>query len=296
MEGLQWWFETAAGRILLANSPILGHFNGVQLWQIKNVVINISMKKQFILATAIFALGLLPALAQFGSHGGPGGPHLGGSMDKLFGDTHYFSADLQFQTQPAGDNMIVMPGKISFDSGKSRFEMNMSEAQGMKMPPQAIQQMKSMGMDNVISISRPDLKEIYIVYPGLNSYVEMPAADSAAGEKPEDYKMDTEKLGAEKLDGHDCVKNKVTITDKLGGKHISTVWNATDLKNFPIQIVTTQEETTVTMIYKKISFEKPAASTFEVPTSLTRYGNMQAMLQAEMMKRMGGMAAPQPEK
>ena len=35
--------------------------------------------------------------------------------------------------------------------------------------------MKSMGMDTMISISRPDLKLMYLVYPGLNSYAEMPA-------------------------------------------------------------------------------------------------------------------------
>ena len=66
-----------------------------------------------------------------------------------------------------------MPGKISFDAGKSRFEMNMSEAQGTKMPPGAAAQMKAMGMDTMISISRPDLKLVYIIYPGLNSYVAM---------------------------------------------------------------------------------------------------------------------------
>jgi len=36
-----------------------------------------------------------------------------------------------------------------------------------------------------------------------------------------------------------CVKNKVIVTDDKGDKHESTVWNATDLKNFPVKIETT---------------------------------------------------------
>ena len=152
--------------------------------------------------------------------------------------------------------------------------------------------MKAMGMDTLISITRPDLKVVYLVYPGLNSYAEMTPQDSSANAAPDDFKVETEKLGSEAVDGHDCVKNKVTVTDKEGKKHISTVWNAGDLKNFPVKIVTADQGNNATMLFKNISFAKPAASNFEPPAGLTKYDSMQTMMQTEMMKKMGGMAMP----
>jgi len=248
------------------------------------------MKKTFLLIATLVALGLAPAFAQFG----PQAPHFGGALDKLFGEHQAFSAVMEFQTGgPAGEN-ITMPGKFSFDTGKSRFEMNLSEMQGSKMPPDAAAHMKVMGMDTMISISRPDKKLVYIVYPGLNSYAEMtpqdPSATAAAN-----FKLETTELGKETVDGHDCVKNKVIVTDKDGKQHESTVWNATDLKNFPVKIVSTEQGHDSTMLFKNISLAKPAAGNFEVPSGFTKYDNVQTMMQTEMMKKMGGAMGKPPQ-
>src|SRR5215472_14910133 len=74
------------------------------------------------------------------------GPSFSGPMAKLFGDNTTFSADLEIQVVASGDQNMTMPGKIDFDSGKSRFEMNLSDAKGVNMPPGMADQMKAMGM------------------------------------------------------------------------------------------------------------------------------------------------------
>ena len=250
------------------------------------------MKKHFFLATTLITLGLAPAFAQPGPRGGgPQGPHFDGAMGKLFGANQSFSALLEFQTSGRNGNNMTMPGKFSFDGGKSRFEMNMSEMQGSQMPPSAAEQMKSMGMDTMISISRPDLKLAYLVYPGLNSYAAITPQDSSASAAAADFKVETTELGKETVDGHDCVKNKVIITDKDGNKHESIVWNATDLKKFPVKIVTGEPGQNATMLFKNISFDQPAAASFEAPAGFTKYDNVQTMMQTEMMKKMGGLGA-----
>jgi hypothetical protein len=165
----------------------------------------------------------------------------------------------------------------------------MSEIKGAKIPPNALAQMKAMGMDSLISISRPDLKLTYVIYPGMNSYVAMPPRDPSTSVSPDDYKAETAELGKETVDGHDCVKNKVTVTDKNGNKTESTVWNASDLKNFPVKIVTSGA-VPATILFKDVSFTKPAANLFEPPAGLTKYDNMQTMMQTEMAKHM-----PQPQ-
>lgn len=242
------------------------------------------MRKIFLLATTLLGLGLTPALAQFGPRSS--GPQFSGALGKLFGANQSFSSDLEFHVSGSHGDNTTMPGKMSFDAGKSRFEMNMSEMQGAKMP--SPQQMKAMGMDSMISISRPDLKFTYLVYPGLNSYVAMASPETPASVNPDDYKVETTPVGKETVDGHDCVKNEVTVTDKDSHKHLSTVWNASDLKDFPVKIVMNEEGNSITMLYRNISFAKPAASLFDAPSGLTKYDNLQTMMQTEMLKKMGG--------
>jgi outer membrane lipoprotein-sorting protein len=247
-------------------------------------------KHSLILASAIICLGLAPAYSQFGPRGGtPAGPRLGGAMDKLFGDSQSFSATLTMQTkEKAGGDTMTMPGKITFDSGKSRFEVDMAQAGGGKMRPEQAEQMKSMGMDRMVIISRPDKKSSYLVYPGMQAYVENPLQDPETTTPASDYKVETTELGKETVDGHPCVKNKVVMTDKEGNQHESTVWNATDLKNFPVKIEQIVQGNETTMTFKDIALAKPAASLFDPPSDYTKYDSMPAMMQAVMMKRMGG--------
>ena len=87
------------------------------------------MKKFLLFTAAIVSLGLTPALAQLGMGGGQG-PHFDGAMNKLYGDNKSFSALLEFQTSGSDSNTVSMPGTFNYDSGKSRFEMNISEVKG----------------------------------------------------------------------------------------------------------------------------------------------------------------------
>ena len=85
-----------------------------------------------------------------------------------------------------------------------------------------------------------------------------------------------------------CVKNKAVVSDHEGNKHESIIWNATDLKGFPIKILTEEHSQSMTMLFKDVKFSKPDASLFETPAGLKRYDSPMALMQGEMMKRMGG--------
>ena len=248
------------------------------------------MKNHFsILASTIICLGLLPAYSQSGPPGGaPGGPHLGGAMSKLFGDNQAFSATLEMQVTDKSGKPMSMPGKISFDTGKSRFEINMADMKGGQMPPDTAAQMKSMGMDQMVTIARPDKKAAYLIYPGMQSYAEIQPSNADSAPTNSDFKVETTEIGKDTVDGHPCVENKVVVTDKNGVKHESTVWNATDLKKFPVKIQTTEQGGIVTMLFKNVSLTKPAASLFDPPADFKKYDNVQQLMQQEMMKRMGG--------
>jgi hypothetical protein len=249
-----------------------------------------------LLAVAL-CLALTPAHGQPGRGGMGGGrnsPQISAAMAKLFGDNQAFSANIQTDVKMSRGETISMPGKVFFDSGKSRMEMNMSEAKGTAMPPEAAAQMKSMGMDSMVVIARPEQNDTLMIYPGLKAYAVIPNEDSAPA-KVADFKVETTELGKETIDGHPCVKNKAVVTDDKGKKHESTVWNATDLKDFPVKIETTEEGTTITMLYKNVKFAKPEAAQFNPPAGFTKYDNIMTMMQQEVMKRMqegGGMGMP----
>jgi hypothetical protein len=257
------------------------------------------MKRSIPLLTlAISSLALFTAHAQFGggAHGSSGGnPNLTGAMLKLFGDNQVFTANLEFQISDtaAATDAMTLPGRIKFDGGKCRFDMNMSDMKGGAIPPGAAAQFKAMGMDAVTAITRPDFKSAYLIYPGMQSYVVNPAPDNASTNL-DDYKMDATKIGEETLDGHACVENKVTVTEKDGTQHLSTVWNATDMKNFPIKIETNEENHKMIMLFTAVSFAKPDAALFDAPAGFTKYDSMQSLMQAVITKRMGSQGGMPP--
>lgn len=244
------------------------------------------MKKHLsILTTAVLCLGLIPAFAQMGPM--PRGAQFDDTMSKLFGDNSMFTAAMESQIKQKSGDLITMPGKITYDAGLTRFEVNMSEAKGLKLPPGAAAQMKSMGLDQMVTITKPKENFVYIIYPGLQSYVQtvLPEKNAATNGA---FKVETTELGKETVDGHPCVEQKVVVTDDKGDAHEYTVWNATDLKKFPVKIFHSEQGSEIAMSFKDISLTQPAASAFVVPAGYTRYDNMQTMMQTEMMKKMGG--------
>jgi outer membrane lipoprotein-sorting protein len=236
------------------------------------------------IATMLACLILVPAYGQYGGRppgmgGPPPGPQFSGSTAKLFGDNASFSATMELQGE-SGAGSQAMSGKIAVDQGKSRFEMNMGAADP---------HMKAMGMDQMVMVTRPDRKVSYMMFPNQQAYVENPIPDTAAAKPQSDYKVEITELGKETVDGHPCVKNKAVVTDDQGNKSESIVWNATDLKNFPVKIEMTQEGHKSTMLFKDVKLGKQDASQFEPPAGHKKYDSMMSLM---MEKMGGGMGAP----
>ena len=244
------------------------------------------MKKQTLVLVTLIVTLAASVHAQFGR---VSSPSLTGAMAKLFGDNIAYTADVEFQME--GAQPASMPGKICFDSGKSRFEMNMAEAKSGQ-PAHAADQMKAMGMDKMVMISRPDTKVVYTIFPSLSGYIETTLQDPDAGKPDTAYKVQLTEVARETVDGHVCVKNKAVVTDDQGKTHESVVWNAIDLKKFPLKIETTDQGRTTTMFFKNVNLSKPDAALFDPPADCKKYDNQQALIQQAIMKRMGNMNPP----
>ncbi len=216
-------------------------------------------------------------------------------MAKFFGDHKAFSAMMTTEVaRTSPKDTFTTPIRMFFLDGKSRMEVDVTKSKGSSLPEGMGTQLKTMGLSDTTIISDPAKALTYIVYPGLESYAEMKGTNTTAGD-PAEMKVEVTELGKETVEGHDCVKNKVVVTDADGKKQEATVWNATDLRKFPVRIETSDEGGKATMVFSDVSFVRPAASLFTPPEKFTRYESIQTLIQQGVMMRMqGGRALPKP--
>jgi hypothetical protein len=215
-----------------------------------------------------------------------------GTMAKFFGDNKEFSAKVEATVKsPLQPDPMSMEMTMAMLDGKLRMDTDMSKTKGAE---DHAAQMKKMGMDKSVNIVRPDKKLSYMVFPNMKAYAEVIMTDKQAADMTDESKIAKTSMGKEKVDGHDCEKNKMTVTGSNGDKHDVMVWNATDMKNFPIKMEMSENGNTVSMKYTEVKLEKPDAKLFDPPAAYTKYSSVQSMMQSEMMKRAGaaGLGAP----
>jgi hypothetical protein len=251
-----------------------------------------------LLLTAVLGLTLISAEAQPRQRGGGGGGMGGmggqkadifaGGLKKILGDNKTFSAKMEIEATGPTGAPIKMPAKIAYNDGKSRMEMDMTKG---GLPEEMLAQIKAMGMAEMIIISRPDKKVAYMIYPGLKAYAEMPLPESESAENVSKYKVETKELAKESVEGQACAKNKVTVTDDKDKKTEFTIWQATDLKKFPVKIISTESGEASTMTFKEVKLTKPDDSQFDAPKDFKKYDNFMALMM-EQMKGMGGPGGP----
>lgn len=239
--------------------------------------------KKFFWLSAVWVC-CAPAHAQFGSPAAKADA----SMDQLFKSTPVFTAT-ESTAITSGSAPINVTSQMSFDHGSSRSEMNMADVHGGNLPPNALAQMKAIGLDKVINISPANKTNVYTIYPNIRSYICTQVPDSAAITGSNSVQIT--KVGTETVNGHPCIKNSVVVTSN-GESHPFTTWNATDLNNFPIQICVTDQEASVTMTFRNISFAAVPASQFQPPAGFSKYDNLQALMQAAIMSHMSAAPAP----
>src|SRR2546427_5833581 len=216
--------------------------------------------------------------------GGP--PGWNAAMTKLFGDIKAFSAKAEMRAlDKSGQPAIQMPMNFALLDNKVRMDIDMTLLKGPKAPPDQVALLKQMAMDRVACIVALDKKAMQVIFPSLAAYVETPLPEDEAAALNKDLKLHKTPLGKETIDGHPCVKNRGGMTDTKGQKAEAVVWNATDLKEFPVQMQMNDKETTVVMRYKEVHLSKPDAKQFDAPAGFTKHTDMQQLMMAIAQKQ-----------
>lgn len=237
-----------------------------------------------LLAVLLFARACTDALAQ--AQGG-GTATVDPTLMKLLSDVPAFSARAVARVFDNAQNELVStPMTFAKLGDKIRVEVDFTEVRGRSgLVPDATQ-MKELGLDRVVSITRPDRKRMYLVYPGKRAYVavELPKEQLDVAARTQIQAID---LGREQLDGHQCIKSRALVTDPNGMKREVYVWKALDLNAFPIQIQTTEFTTIVQVRFSDVGLAKPDAKQFEPPAGYTRFDDLEKLL--------GGKASSAPK-
>ena len=212
-------------------------------------------------------------------------PGLDVAMTKLFGNNNAFTSTATARLLDEKETETMsMPMTYAFLDGKIRSEIDMTQVKSKQMPAEAGAMLKQMGMDKMVSIVRPDKQTQFIIYPSARAYTEMAMSKGTNAGGVQDYKMESTKLGTETVDGHPSVKNKV-IVSKGDEKHEAIVWNASDLKDFPVKMQMAQAGGgNLVMTFANVKLEKPDAKVFEPPTDLEKHDSVEKLLQSVMMK------------
>jgi hypothetical protein len=243
------------------------------------------MKSRAVMAFALW-LGLTAGHAQFN----PGGPQTGlnAAMMKLFGDIEAFSSQANVRmVDSSGADTMSLPITMALLDGKVRAEIDLAQVKSKEMSAEVAGSLKQMGMDKMVTIMRPDRKTMLYLYPSLQAYVETPISREDAAQLQGKSSVKTAKLGEESIDGHPCEKNKVTVTDENQRKTEAIVWNARDLKKFPIQMQIDQPDAKVIMRYSQVQLARPDAKQFEAPNGFKKYDSVEKLMQESMTKLLG---------
>ena len=229
-----------------------------------------------VLLAASSALAQLP--------GGDGSPGVSTAMLKLFGTNNAFTARADVQVVDGGKvEQLRTPMAFAALDVRLRVEIDMAQIRGKNLPPAAVAGLKQLGMDRVVSLLRPDKQALFILYPNAQSYVHLPfTKEEIAADK--NLKVEKTALARETVAGHPCVKNQVVVRSGTNIVLAATTWNAGDLKDFPVQIATQENDMTSIMRFDQIQFVRPDAKQFEPPAGFKRFNNAQSLVLARSAK------------
>ena len=138
--------------------------------------------------------------------------------------------------------------------------------------------LQEMGMDETVMIRLPEMKTSFVVYPRAQAYIEMPL--DWRERLKEIVEVEKTRLNEDVFDGHRCVRYQVHVTNSLGEENDVLVWEATDLKNFPVKLRFEMPPSVFYLEFRHVSLAPPDVDLFHPPLDYTRYSTLGELVRA----------------
>ena len=268
---------------------LVGHAGPAKLPSVKRKMILMRSLGAALLTVSWLRLACPELMAQMQMPMASAATGFNASLAKFFGANTAFSAraEAMIQEKVTGETTTIPMG-FALLGGKIRMELDLTQIKNKQLTAEAMAMVKGMGMSQMTSLILPERKVTCVVYPSLHAYVELPLGEDQGGAA--DLKIMRVEVGKETVEGHPCVKQKVSVTDRKGRNQEGFTWNATDLKDFPIRMEFTDTDARITMTFRNIKLSPPDAASFEAPAGFTKYADMEALMSAMVQKSIGGPA------
>jgi hypothetical protein len=232
------------------------------------------------------ALGLIVAGPVQAQLNGPSSTGVSASLVRLFGTNNTFTAQAEVQVLGKDNQEIIgTPTTFTLLGNKIRVEVDLTRMRN-RVEPDAVDQMKPLGLDHVVSIIRPETRTNLIVFPKLRAFIRLGMPPNEAEAFLRKARLTRTDLAREKMEGYPCVKQRVVITDDDGQKSEATVWTAAALRGFPVCVATREQEGTVTVRFRKVQFTPATPAQFEPPAGFTEYADLQAVMAGPVVQFM----------
>jgi len=201
---------------------------------------------------------------------------------------------------------IVLSSMVTFAAPPENFTASMV-SQGMEMPMARMgskSRVENAGMPGVVTISLGDAKKTIMINTTTKVYSEqiIQEKEQMPTMYDSDIVFDKKKVGNETIDGHPCIKYDSVYyrKSKPEEKHKAIIWEAQDLKDFPIQMEVTVPANPkypgsggkIVVKYKDVKLGAATASMFEVPSGYKKVNSPQEVMgfgsmgnMEEMMKK-----------
>jgi hypothetical protein len=194
-------------------------------------------------------------------------------------------ASIQISNGP-GKDFTSLSCSVAVLSGSMRLELD-SFGLGLNLAPAEAAQLRSM---HSVSILRPDKNRMYLVFPDFRSFVEIGYSKSSGTESAPPPRILKTVVGKEPVGDQPCDKSQWNITESDGEHYDITVWAATNLNNFPVQVRIGPPAAVVH--FQDVHWEAPNSSLFEPPAGYTKYEGIQELIENDI-RRSQNTNAPQ---
>jgi hypothetical protein len=159
-----------------------------------------------------------------------------------------------------------------------RWEVDISKF--LPLPPEAKTMAQMTRMDKMVFLIKMEQREVYMLYPELKAYVaaQIPASALAYFDaRSRLARLQKIYLGKQVIDGHPCIKNKVTDVASDSTSETCVVWNASDLQGFPVKMLMETAQGIGRFQFQSVVIQNPDPSLFEIPHNYMMFTNIAAL-------------------
>ncbi|HNY71681.1 MAG TPA: DUF4412 domain-containing protein [Syntrophorhabdus sp.] len=187
---------------------------------------------------------------------------------------------------------FVLSGILAFAAPPDNFTATIV-SQGMEMPMAKMgnkSRVENPAIKGVVTIVIADAKKTIMMNTNAKIYSEQVTQeqDQMTNMYDPDVVFEKKKVGNETIDGHPCVKYDTVYyrKSKPNEKHKAIIWEAQDLKEFPIQMEVTVPANPkypgsggkMIVKYKDVKLGAATASMFEVPPGYKKVNSVQEVM------------------